>query len=249
MPYHESTGIYFEAYGDGEGVFFGPPLTATTTAAEQQIEHLKHVLIDALGRECKLLFVDYPYGKGRTKASGGEGISAATATQDLVQVASAAGLDRFTWYGYSWGAVLGFQLALQTRRLSGLIAGGFPPVDGPYRVMLDTCRFLVEHPPPDLSANFLKQYVRYYESLEGFCDKSAIAKINIPRLIYAGMCDVVDCGAGQANIGEIVRANKKYLEQLGWQVRLLPRQDHSSALDAAVVFPLVHAFLQANRSG
>src|SRR5438445_6433268 len=51
---------------------------------------------------------------------------------DLLAVADAAGADRFAYYGYSWLAMIGLQLAIRTDRLWALILGGFPPLGGPY---------------------------------------------------------------------------------------------------------------------
>ena len=55
---------------------------------------------------------------------------------DLLAVADAAGADRFAYYGYSWLALAGLQLAIRTDRLSALVMGGFPPIGGPYTQML-----------------------------------------------------------------------------------------------------------------
>ncbi|MFH8983296.1 alpha/beta fold hydrolase [Streptomyces varsoviensis] len=55
---------------------------------------------------------------------------------DLLAVADAAAADRFAYYGYSWLALSGLQLALRTDRLSALVMGGFPPIGGPYSEML-----------------------------------------------------------------------------------------------------------------
>ncbi len=35
---------------------------------------------------------------------------------DILAVADAAGADRFAWYGYSWGGVVGLQLAARKER-------------------------------------------------------------------------------------------------------------------------------------
>jgi pimeloyl-ACP methyl ester carboxylesterase len=55
---------------------------------------------------------------------------------DLLAVADAAGADRFAYYGYSWLALAGLQLAVRTDRLTALVMGGFPPLEGPYAQML-----------------------------------------------------------------------------------------------------------------
>ena len=243
MPLHRETGIYFETHGSGAAIFLGPPLVATTAAAEPQIQHLKQALIDELSPNYRLLFIDYPYGRGQSIVPAESSMCAESVTQDLIRVAEAAGSIRFTWFGYSWGAVLGFQLALRTNRLSGLISGGFPPRGGPYSVMRETCRRLTAQPPSGHSAEFMAQYWRYYESLHDFNDREVISKIKIPRLIFAGTRDVVDYGGGKADIGATIQANRELLECLGWQVHLIPDADHSAAVEAEVVVPLMRAFL------
>jgi pimeloyl-ACP methyl ester carboxylesterase len=55
---------------------------------------------------------------------------------DFLAVADSAGADRFAWYGYSWLALSGLQLAIRSDRVSALVMGGFPPIDGPYAEML-----------------------------------------------------------------------------------------------------------------
>ena len=57
-------------------------------------------------------------------------------TGDFLAVADAAGAKRFAWYGYSWLALAGLQLAIRTDRLWALAMGGCPPIDGPYAEML-----------------------------------------------------------------------------------------------------------------
>ena len=244
MPRHPETGIYFEAHGQGEGIFFGPPLLATTAAGEPEIRDLKQALLDELASRYRLVFFDYPYGRGRSHSSAEPGIRVEQAVQDLIAIADAAGLDRFIWYGYSWGAVLGYQLAVRTNRLAALIAGGFPPIDGPYAVMRETCRRLAAHAPPGHTAEFMAQYWRFYESLRDFSDHDCLSKINIPRLCYAGTRDVVEYGGGgEARIGEILQANRDRLAISGWQVVLIPEADHSTAIHAEAVIPIVRSFL------
>lgn len=65
-------------------------------------------------------------------------LTPANVAGDLLAIADAAGADRFAYYGYSWLALCGFQLAIRTDRLSALVMGGFPPIDGPYVEMLRT---------------------------------------------------------------------------------------------------------------
>lgn len=50
---------------------------------------------------------------------------------DFLHIADQMGVDTFSYYGYSWLALAGLQLALRTNRLESLIMGGFPPYEGP----------------------------------------------------------------------------------------------------------------------
>ncbi len=70
---------------------------------------------------------------------------------DILAVANSAGIDQFAYYGYSWLALCGLQLALRTDRLTALVMGGFPPVDGPYKAMLqvtEATHRMASEPPP-----------------------------------------------------------------------------------------------------
>src|SRR5690606_881929 len=67
-------------------------------------------------------------------------LTAGAVAADLLAVADAAGVERFAYYGYSWLALAGLQLALRTDRLSALAMGGYPPLAGPYDAMLAVTR-------------------------------------------------------------------------------------------------------------
>src|SRR5215467_8069316 len=67
-------------------------------------------------------------------------LTADAVAADLLAIADAAGADRFAYYGYSWLALAGLQLATRTERLTALAMGGFPPLDGPYAPMLAVTR-------------------------------------------------------------------------------------------------------------
>jgi pimeloyl-ACP methyl ester carboxylesterase len=56
--------------------------------------------------------------------------------RDFLAIADSAGVARFAWYGYSWLAVGGLQLAIRTDRVAALVMGAWPPIDGPYAEML-----------------------------------------------------------------------------------------------------------------
>jgi pimeloyl-ACP methyl ester carboxylesterase len=185
-------------------------------------------------------------------------LTAEAVAHDLLAIADAAGAGRFAYYGYSWLALAGLQLAIRTDRLTGLAMGGYPPLGGPYDAMLAVTRAAhrqalenrVSPPAPkevepgdwdssEVSATPEQtgQYVTLYESLQGF-DETKV-ELTIPRLAFAGADDVIEYGAkwdhARVDIGPALAANKDELEARGWRVEVLPGKDHMSAMHAEVV--------------
>src|SRR5215218_412272 len=145
-----------------------------------------------------------------------EALTPDTLAADLVAIADAAGADRFAYYGYSWLALAGLQLAIRTDRLWALAMGGYPPVDGPYKSMLAVTRAahekaLAPAPPPPIEEvdpgdwdsagvgagpEVTRQFVTLYERLQDFDDRSAALGLRIPRLAFAGSEDDIPYGEG-----------------------------------------------------
>jgi pimeloyl-ACP methyl ester carboxylesterase len=138
---------------------------------------------------------------------------------DLLAVADAAGADRFAYYGYSWLALAGLQLAIRTDRLSALAMGGFPPLEGPYAEMLAVTMATHElavassatppgtatSPPSKEPSDELdwsqaevtlteaqtRQFVTLYQALQDFDDRGAQARLSCPRLCFVGSEDQI----------------------------------------------------------
>jgi pimeloyl-ACP methyl ester carboxylesterase len=138
---------------------------------------------------------------------------------DLLAVADAAGADRFAYYGYSWLAIAGMQLAIRSDRLTALAMGGYPPLDGPYAPMLQVTTATHEmavanqtSPPPaqppgespespgepdwsqvemTLSEAQTRQFVTLYQALQDFDDRAAQAQLRCPRLCFVGSADEI----------------------------------------------------------
>jgi pimeloyl-ACP methyl ester carboxylesterase len=186
---------------------------------------------------------------------------------DLLAIADAAGADRFGYYGYSWLALAGLQLAIRTERLTGLVMGGYPPLGGPYEAMLTVTRAshreslaTAEAPPEPVqvepgdwdgapstqSPELVGQFVTLYESLAGFDERAALARLQMPRLAFAGVDDVIVYGPrwddAVVSIGPALAANADELRRLGWTVELVPG-DHLSAMHAVRVLPLLTEWL------
>lgn len=105
---------------------------------------------------------------------------------DLLSIADAAGAETFGYFGYSWTAMAGMQLAIRASRVTALAMGGSPPLDGPYEEMrsITTANHDVArgaHVPSDqdsiwsgstLSEEQTRQFVTLYRSLQGFDDRT-----------------------------------------------------------------------------
>jgi pimeloyl-ACP methyl ester carboxylesterase len=201
-------------------------------------------------------------------------LTPANVVGDLLAVADAAGADRFAWYGYSWLALAGLQLAIRTDRLTALAMGAFPPLDGPYAQMLQVTKATHEmavanaaSPPatqpsgdgepagePDwsqvevtLSEAQTRQFVTLYEALQGFDDRGAQARLGCPRLCFVGSADEITYderwgGLHVSFAGPVIRGQAE-LEALGWEVRVLEGLDHTQAMQAAHVLPVLRPWL------
>ncbi|WP_338019707.1 hypothetical protein [Paenibacillus piscarius] len=130
-------------------------------------------------------------------------------------------VSKFSYYGYSWLALAGLQLAIRTDRLESLVMGGFPPLDGPYAEMLtvtnntyqmaliqpassDPAESEQESAAPEATdwdniriqmvPEQTRQFVTLYESLAGFKDRDIQELLVMPRLAFAGEQDKIVYG-------------------------------------------------------
>jgi pimeloyl-ACP methyl ester carboxylesterase len=202
---------------------------------------------------------------------------------DFLAVADAAGAERFAWYGYSWLALAGLQLAVRTARLTALAMGAWPPLGGPYAEMLrvtiathdlasapssarqgaagDAAARPASEPASSpeeldwstvevtLSEAQTRQFVTLYQALQGFDDRVAQAQLNCPRLCFVGSADEIDYGQRWGGVrvsiaGPLVQRRTE-LEAVGWQVQILDGLDHTQAMQAATVLPLLRPWLDA----
>jgi pimeloyl-ACP methyl ester carboxylesterase len=192
---------------------------------------------------------------------------------DLLAVADAAGVERFAWYGYSWQALAGLQLALGSDRVAALAMGGWPPLGGPYaemlRVTTATHRMATEPRDPaapasapaaseepdwstvevTLSEAQTRQFVTLYQALQGFDDRAAQARLACPRLCFAGSADEIDYGERwggvRVRLARPLLERRAELEGYGWDVQVLDGLDHTQAMQAASVLPLLRPWLTA----
>lgn len=169
---------------------------------------------------------------------------------DFLRIADAMNAGSFSYYGYSWLALAGLQLALRTNRLEALIMGGFPPFEGPYREMRivtdKTHKEAVsnretasasQNPGDDpkatdwdnvtvtLDPRVTGQFVTMYESLADFDDRKIHDKLNFPKLAFAGEKDTIVYGEKFGNvtvdIAGLMKKNEAVLREFGWDVAIL----------------------------
>jgi pimeloyl-ACP methyl ester carboxylesterase len=221
-------------------------------------------VIDGLAPRFRVIAADYE--GHRLGSPAPDTLTADTLASDLLAIADAAGAARFAYYGYSWLALAGLQLAIRTDRLWALVMGGFPPLGGPYASMLSVTQAahaMATAPqkadagdvePGDwdsvtvqMSAPQTRQFVTLYESLTAFDDASVQEGLSVPRLAFAGAEDNIEYGAGWGNtvvrIGEPLMRNEDALKAAGWDVRVLPGLNHMTAMASGVVLPLLAGWL------
>ncbi|MEV0678587.1 alpha/beta hydrolase [Actinosynnema sp. NPDC050436] len=269
---HDGSPLEVAVLGDGPAVLLPVGTEVRDDEAAEQARawgadpNLGHTLATALADEgFRVVAADYEghlarHPKPRT-------LDAAAAAADLLAMADAAGADRFAYYGYSWLALAGLQLAIRTDRLTGLAMGGFPPLDGPYGPMLTVTRAAhrmarTDRAPAttpsvpgdwdtvqvDLDEDQTGQYVTLYESLQDFDDRAALDRVTVPRLAFAGENDNITYGAqwddAHVVIADVLKRHRDELVRRGWSVHLVPGTDHMSAMQATTVLPILVPWLK-----
>ena len=156
--------------------------------------------LDALTDRYRVLLVDYP-GIGESRDIAPQDLAADLSVPTLLGVATAAGFDRFAYWGYlvKRGAV-GLQLAARTDRLTALVVGGWPPLGAPYAGILEATRRQAGQPRPS-SMKILRnasQYRQWEDADTGMIEWDeavSVARIACPKLVmFGGDGDLVEAG-------------------------------------------------------
>jgi pimeloyl-ACP methyl ester carboxylesterase len=248
MPLDPHTGVFYALHGQGQPLMITLPLMASHAAifgAEAQA--MLDGYLDQLTDRYRVLLVDYPSIGGSRDIAPHE-LTADRVCADLLGVASAVGFDRFAYWGYSWSGAVGLQLASRTDRLTALVIGGWPPLEGPYDNILAAARRKLPNPEPS-SLKILRspaqyaQWIRFYESLAGWREREAVERIACPRLVYfGGEGDLVEAGI-PVTIASNIRRHRIALLALGWQVCEVTGQTHAGMALPEVAVPPVRRFL------
>ena len=275
---HDGTTLTAHVVGSGPALLLPvrtephDPETAEAMRQWGAEPELGPALVAALADRCRVIAADYEGHRMAHPAA--DTLTPGAVTADLLAVADAAGADRFAYYGYSWLALAGLQLALRAPdRLSALAMGGYPPADGPYAAMLAVTRAAhakalaprsaaaAESVTPgdwdsveiDADPAQTAQFVTLYEALQGFADTAAAKALTMPRLAFAGSEDEISYGPGWGDtvvrIAAPLRHHADELRAAGWAVELLPGLDHMTAMQSAHVLPLLGAWISAAVDG
>ena len=264
--FHDGSTIEIEVHGAGPTLLLPVnPQPVTGPQAEQMRQYgtdpaLGQSLIKGLSDAFRVVAFDY---EGQClRIPKPDTLTPANTANDLLAVADAAGADRFAYYGYSWLAMIGLQLAIRTDRLSALIMGGFPPLNGPYKEMLRVTTAAYEiasgarvTPSADesewsgvsLSRDQTQQFVTLYQALQEFDDRAAQAQITCPRLCFVGSADEIQYGKSWGNVhvslADPIVGGQAQLSDFGWDVRVLDGLDHIQAMQARQVVPILRSWL------
>jgi pimeloyl-ACP methyl ester carboxylesterase len=241
---NRSLGVHYQIYGEGHPLILGFPIMATTMP-EDPGGDIRKGYLDRLTDRYRVLIMDYPDqgpNMGRSARILPGDLTAQRVCDDILAVADAADFSRFAWWGYSWGGVIGLQLAARSERVSALVCGAWPPLGGAYADFLRATRALTSNPPKGFPLP-TDQMVTFYESVENWPEAEAVQKIRCPRLAFAGTADVWEGGGVTVRIGATVHERRSDLERQGWHVVEIEGRDHSLYKHPSIVVPVVRKFL------
>ena len=261
---HDGSLLDIETYGEGQTILLPVnPYPIEGEQAEQMRMYgadpaLGQSLIQGLSDAFRVVAFDYEGQSFRVPKP--LTLTPDNVVQDILAVADRAGAERFAYYGYSWLAMIGLQLAVRTDRLSALMMGSYPPINGPYSEMLRVTTAAYEQSGGDpaqaledewstahLSKGQTQQFMTLYQALQGFDDQAAQAQLTCPRLCFVGSADDIlydkQWGDVYVNLATPIINRQAELEAMGWDVRVLQGLDHMQAMQAAQVLPIIRPWL------
>ena len=250
MPLDLNSGVYYELHGPSNGrpLLVTLPLMASFGAIfGRELEPVLEGYLSRLTDRYRVLCIDYP-SIGGSRDIAPEALTADRVCADLLGVASAAGFDRFAYWGYSWSAAVGLQMAARTQRLTALVLGGWPPLGAPYSDILQATRLKQPNPEPSSlkvlrSKDQYRQWETYYSSMLEWSEAESVERITCPKMVYYGADgDLVEAGI-PIRIASIIREHRTTLQQMNWTVHEIPGQGHGVCMTAELVVPPVRDFL------
>jgi pimeloyl-ACP methyl ester carboxylesterase len=236
---HAQGTVRFQVVGRGPVLFAGPPIgSAPVTPLGDPMAPIRSGYLERLTDRYQVVLLDYPP-TGQTARDAGASFTPDRVCADILSVADAVGAPRFAWYGYSWGGLVGLQLAIRSDRLTALVCGGFAPLGTRFDDLLGAADVLAAR--AGVAEGQLMS--TFYRALQGWRDGEALARLTCPRLVFAGADDVITVDKYVTSIGPLVRDRRDELERLGWRVRLVDGFRHELFTRPDVVVPIVREFL------
>ena len=247
----DGTDIWFETHGDPRrpAIFLGPHFYASFGRTDGDDTQS---WIDGLKEEFFLITADYPRGFGRTGHPLGMDFTPDVAAEEYARIADAAGVGRFGWVGYSYGGAMGVQVACRSGRVSALAVGGFPPLQAPFREMVEITTRMAASPPPgwDVDPKLLWSSVGFYTPLQNWRERDEVSKLTIPRMAFMGTADEgVPAQGVDTPLAVILREAQHELDAMGWRIAWLEGGDHMTTIQASMSLPVVRDFLRTSLSG
>jgi pimeloyl-ACP methyl ester carboxylesterase len=231
--------MHAEIYGDGPWLFVGWPIRTRNTPPQfDPAASVRDGYLERLTDAYHVVLMDYPP-TGDDATDVVDSFTPERVCEDVLAAADACGADRFAWYGYSWSAVVGLQLAARAQRLTALVCGGWPPLGAPYRDMLLWAEARANRTGlPDWAMT-----ATYYRGLQSWSEREGLRAISCPRMTFAGTDDVLESNGTTFRVGPLLAEHRAELEESGWTVHLIDGRRHDMFMKPDVVVPLVRAFL------
>jgi pimeloyl-ACP methyl ester carboxylesterase len=245
-----SSGVYYEVHGRGVPLFLGFPVLASYASIfGADAAGVRDGFLARLVDRYSVLLVDYP-SIGGSDTIPADALTLDRVCDDLLAVADAAGFDRFAWWGATFGAVAGLELAARTSRVAALVSAGWSPLGMPYDGMVRGAREYGDVPPPHARVILrtpaqYAQWATFYGSLPPRWEEDVNARLTCPRVVVYGANAESSVGSTALPIAATIRASRARLESLGWRLVEVPDADAALVLDPAALVPPARAFLDS----
>jgi pimeloyl-ACP methyl ester carboxylesterase len=223
--------LRFEERGSGPALLVGHPITLGDHDAA-----VSKGYIDRLSDRYRVIVME-PLIAEADAPFGPDSVTVEKVAADILAVADAANVDRFAWYGFSFGAVVGLQLAIRTDRLNAFVCGGWPPLGGPYGAASAASSRSAAKGGTKLDAAY------YRNLLKDWNEQAAITRIRCPRMTFAGAEDTFTTLDQEVRIGPTLRERRNELERMGWTVRLVEGFGHELGQHPEAIVPIIREFL------
>jgi pimeloyl-ACP methyl ester carboxylesterase len=217
----------------------GTAIFSVSWAGADPMAALRRQYLDRLVDRYRVIILDYPPSPGENPQTLIDASTPDRICRDILAAADTAGAERFAWFGYSGGGIIGLQLASRTTRLTALVCGGGPPLGGPYKEQLAAITAAANQ----TGGMFEKVQLTFNRGLQDWPELQAVSGFSCPRMAFAGANDVLIDHGQTLRIGPTVQERRGELERLGWAVRIQNGFGHELYTRPDLVVPMIREFL------